>query len=281
MRRIKSQTVEKLGYFKKYVEAYTIATKSLPLIYYVDAFAGTGKCVYCDKRCDSRGGSVCKDCSGEIIDGSAFLALKTSRKFSQYLFIELKKRNFNKLYRSIKEEINPELAKRIILENTDANKLLQEIHNHIPRLAGCLIFLDPAGPELDWKTIEYLSKINKVDLLILYPYEMSLSRLTTAYKEKLDKFYGSKDWRAISNKYGAVEKRRKLFDHYISNLKKLGFEYIVYKKIRRRLRAGRPLYDLILATHNPAGKNIMEGVFQRELDGQTTLNFHAKIPQKK
>jgi len=281
MRRIKSQTLEKLGYFKKYVEAYPIATKRLAHIYYVDAFAGTGKCIFCDERCKSRGGSACEKCSGEKVDGSALIALKTSKKFSKYIFVELNKGNVNLLRKYINKEIDPELIKKVNIENTDSNTLLQDIYKYIPRYAGCLIFLDPAGPELQWGTIRRLSKIKKVDLIILYPYEMSLARLTTEYKEKLDVFYGSRDWRDTSKKYGAAEKRRKLLDFYISNLKKLGFEFIVYNKIRRRLRGGRPLYDLILATHNIAGKNIMDDIFNKELDGQGTLNFRAKIIPKK
>ena len=60
MRRIKSYTVEKLTYFSKYVKAYLKATKRLPEKYYIDAFAGTGKCILCDiTQCKSEGGKKC------------------------------------------------------------------------------------------------------------------------------------------------------------------------------------------------------------------------------
>ena len=56
MRRVKNHTAEKLKYFKKYIEGYLVATKRLPEKYYIDAFAGTGKCILCNEKCKSRGG---------------------------------------------------------------------------------------------------------------------------------------------------------------------------------------------------------------------------------
>lgn len=276
MRRVKSHTAEKLEYFRKYIEAYLLATKKMPIKYYIDAFAGTGKCVLCVEKCKSRGGIKCVKCNkGKIINGSALISLKTKSQFSGYIFIELDDKKIKKLRKFINDEAGGILSK-IVIKQGDSNVLLKQVYKYIPRYAGCLILLDPEGPELFWETIEYLSKIRKVELLILYPYDMSLVRLTTDYGDKLDKFYGTPKWSEIyknRNNTSANLTKTKLLGFYIDNLKKLGFEYVIYKQIRKRLRGGKPLYHFILATHHPAGAKIMGDIFDKELDGQTKMKF--------
>jgi three-Cys-motif partner protein len=275
MRRIKSHSLQKLQYFKKYVDAYLLATKKMPRKYFIDAFAGTGKCILCGAKCKGRGGSRCVKCgNGKVIDGSALIVAKTKNVFSGYIFIEIGKKNIDLLKRFIGEEVSEDRKGRISIEKNDANKLSEIIHEHIPGQAGCLIFLDPEGPELFWETLTNLSKIKKVELLILYPYDMSLVRLTTGYKEKLNRFYGSEKW---TEQYeagrNAEERKEILLNYYLNNLKSLGFEYVVCKQVRRKIREGKALYHLILASHHPVGEKIMRQIFDKELDGQIKMKL--------
>ena len=243
MRRVKNHTTEKLEYFRKYIGAYLKATKRLPIKYYIDAFAGTGKCILCGEKCNSKGGIRCIKCGkGKIINGSSIISLKTKDQFDGYIFIELDDSNIKKLEKFVADETNAEIFKKVRIKKGDSNILLKQIYKHISQYTGCLILLDPEGPELFWETIEYLSKIKKVELLIVYPYDMSLVRLTKAYGEKLDKFYGTSKWSDIykdKDNINANSTKEKLLGFYIDNLKKLGFNYVVYKQIRRRLRDGK------------------------------------------
>ncbi|MFH0969791.1 MAG: three-Cys-motif partner protein TcmP [Patescibacteria group bacterium] len=272
MRRIKEHTVEKLEYFRKYIEAYLVATKRLPRKFYIDAFAGTGKCILCEQKCSSKGGCRCIKCGkGKVVDGSALISLKIKKDFTGYIFIEIENKNIKNLEKFINEEVDLEKRKKILIKQTDSNLLLRNIYKYISQYTGCLILLDPEGPELDWETIKYLSKIKKAELLILYPYDMALVRLTRDYSNKLDKFYGTNKWSEIYNDKNILrpsEKKNKLLEFYINNLKNLGFDYVEYKQIRKRLRGGKALYHFILATHHPAGKKIMSHIFNKELDGQ-------------
>lgn len=276
MRRIKSHTSEKLEYIRKYIEGYLMATKRLPIKYYIDAFAGSGKCILCDTECNSRGGKRCLLCGrGHVVDGSVLISLKTKNKFSEYIFIEIIQNNIKNLEKIIQQEFS-EYRGLIKIKKADSNELLKNLYQHVSQYAGCLIFLDPEGPELFWDTVKYLSKIRKVELLILYPYDMSLVRLVKNFQEKLDKFYGNNEWFKIYNdkdNYNAEKRKLMLLNLYVNNLKKLGFEHVVLKQIRRNLRSGRSLYHLILATHHPAGKKIMEDIFNKELDGQQKISF--------
>lgn len=193
------------------------------------------------------------------------------------IFIEKIKKNLDELKKNIQNEITDyRILKIIKFKHGDCNKLLPEfnLHNNISQYSGCLVFLDPEGPELYWDTIISLAKIKKVDLLILYPYDMSLVRLTKDYPEKLDKFYGTPGWLDIfSKRNNPTDAREKLLKFYINNLKKLGFQYTTYRQIRRGFREGKPLYHLILATRNYAGEKIMKDIFDKELDNQKKFKF--------
>lgn len=275
MRRIKQHTLEKLEYFRKYLEAYLIATKRLPLKYYVDAFAGTGKCVFCDLDCDSEGGLRCEKCGrGEIVDGSALISLKLSNDFNGYYLIELKAENMQSLKKLVEldKSIPSGRSVKVRYHSADSNVLLKNLHKMVDKYTGCMILLDPEGSELFWDTIESLAKIPKADLFILYPYHMSLARLVKDYPEKLDRFYGTPKWREVYGKCtNTADRSEKMLEFYENNLLGLGFKNIESKQIRRKLRQGHPLYHLVLATHSDVAAKIMSQIFNKELDGQTKL----------
>jgi len=276
MRRIKSHTRDKLTYFEKYLNAYLSATKRLPTKIYIDAFSGTGKCMLCNHgSCKSRGGKKCLKCPDSQkreVDGSALIALKAKKEFDGYMLIESVARNCKSLEKFIKSEISPDRVLKTEIINRDSNKFLQE--SFTPDNAAYLIFFDPEGSELSWDTIKVLKNIKKADILILYPYDMSLVRLTTNFKHKLDNFYGDSNWLEEFNKgVNPTDRKTRLRELYIANLKKLGFEYVVSRQIKTRLREGRPLYHLILATHSQVGDKIIKDIFDKELDGQQKLDF--------
>ncbi len=276
MRRIKSHTMQKLEYIQKYISAYTVATKKLPFKYYIDAFAGSGLCILCDEKCKSRGKNKCSKCSrGKIVSGSAIIACNILNRFQRYIFIDLDKNCIKELKNAIKSFDEP-LQNIIRIEQGDANVILKDFYKNASRFNGYLVLLDPEGPELKWKTIEALAKIPKIDLLILYPYDMAIVRLTKEYIELLDEFYGDKAWIDIyrdKNNCTAEKRKTALLNFYISNLNKLGLGQVVYKQIRKNIRDGHPLYHLILASRNSVAKNIMNDIFGKELDGQEKLKF--------
>lgn len=263
MRKIKSHTLQKLEYFKKYLEAYLRATQKLPKKYYIDAFAGSGECIL--TKADQK------------VKGSSLIALTATNPFDAYLLIEKRKKIYDGLKASIKKyNIAPDRLKTIKPLNVDSNEWLPKHCHEFDQNSGYLIFLDPEGPELHWDLVNCLYRFKKADVLILYPYDMSLVRLVKDYKDKLDKFYGSPDWLKIYNdRKNAADARGKLLNFYIKNLKKLGFAYVIHRQIKTQLREGRPLYYLILATHHWAGEKIMKDVFDKELDGQTKMKLYT------
>lgn len=263
MRNIKKHTIQKLKFFEKYINAYLKVTQKLPKRYYIDAFAGTGQC----------------NCLGlkNAIDGSTLIALKAKGNFDKYIFIDRNGNNIKQLQSCIdKENIDTGRASNVNFHKDDANDL-------IPRLAsgfsqpefkyiGFMVFLDPEGSELHWSTIESLARINKIDILILYPYDMGLARLTKNYPDKINLVYGTEEWKPIfNNRLSPSEARQKLLELYQNNLRKLGFTYVVYKHIKTGFREGKPLYHLVFATKNATAAKIITDIFNKELDGQQKL----------
>lgn len=260
MIKIKEHTLQKLEYFKKYLNAYLMATKRLSQRYYIDAFAGSGKCIVTGTK--------------KKVDGSSLIALKAKISFDRYILIEKKKSVFKELESFIKKEISTNRLNLIDLHNDDCNKLLKNYPHNPSLYVGYLIFLDPAGSELFWETIISLSKIKKADLLILYPYDMSLARLIKDYPKKLDRFYGTNKWSNIyKNAARPIDAKKDLLDFYKNNLEKLGFKFVIYRQVRKKFREGKPLYHLLLATHSPIGKKIMSDIFDKELDHQQKLKL--------
>lgn len=257
MRKIKKHTAQKLKYFEKYLNAYLTATKRLRNKTYLDAFAGTGKCLLVPDNIEC--------------DGSTLISLKAKSEFTQYIFIDSDKKSISSLRTSIDECNFPEKkTKKIKLITEDCNKFL--LNFKLPGWFGCLALLDPEGSELRWKTVEALSKIKRIDLFILYAYDMSLVRLTKTEREKLDLFYGDQKWREIyDNSKNANEARIQLLEFYVLNLQKLNFPYVNYKPIRTDLRSGKLHYYFIFASRHPIAYKIMSQVFDKELDGQQKL----------
>jgi len=279
MRRIKNHTTYKLEYIKKYIEAYLSATKKLKEKYYIDAFAGSGKCLLCNDKCKSSGGKRCYICGrGEVVNGSVFISLKCKNIFNKYLFIDKDKKCVEEIKKLILKDtdIGEEVKKRIEIKQGDSNLLLDdEFSKSIDYYTGCLILLDPEGPELSWNIIKSLSVIKKLDLLILYPYDMALVRMMNKkYKERINNFYGSTEWQIIRNKKISPQmKKEEILNLYIGSLRKIGFEYVVYRQIQRGYRTGKSLYHLILATHYNIGEKIMKDIFDKEIDGQKKFKF--------
>lgn len=273
MRRIKKHTAEKLEYIRKYIAAYLVAAKTVPIKYYIDAFAGTGICILCNEKCKS------KDCDescnkGKQLDGSALIALKDKNHFARYFLCELSNKNILVLKDSITKKIDNKRLQKIEFIQGDSNIKIPEYINTFSGWSSSLVLLDPEGPEINWETIKSLSMLNRVDLLILYPYDMAFVRMTKEYKNKLDLVYGSSEWQQIYKESKTIDQRRAgLLGYYINNLKKLGLIYTEFKVIRTRYRSGKSLYHFILSSKKPIAVKIMRDIFNKPLDNQIRMKL--------
>ncbi|UJS24860.1 three-Cys-motif partner protein TcmP [Thiothrix winogradskyi] len=189
----------KLEILKKYLDFYTQALKNKPYeLLYIDAFAGSGN--RSEKIPDAP--LLGEDEQKLVYDGSARIALDIERKFDRYLFIEASKERCNAL--GVLKKEYP--SQHIKIENSDANQVLQNICSNkktwqSQKYRGVL-FLDPYGNSVEWKTLEAIASTRSLDVWFLFPISGMNRQLNHEfekiedYKEKnLNKILGTDSWK--------------------------------------------------------------------------------------
>ena len=146
----------KLAIIKEYASAYsTILEGPAPSkIYslkwlYIDAYAGPG--LHLSKR------------TGEVVDGSPSIALKTNPPFFEYHFIDTDLRRADQL-RGIAGDRND-----VFVYTEDCNKVL--LRDVFPRAKHrdyrrALLLLDPYNINLTWEVIEAAGQMRSVDVFL-------------------------------------------------------------------------------------------------------------------
>jgi three-Cys-motif partner protein len=142
--------------------------------------------------------------------------------------------------------------------------------------------LDPEGTELSWATVEEIAKLprrlNKVELLILFPLEMGLLRLLTTVEpmeperdRQISSNFGSEAWKPIYSRRlsGSIspEQAKELYlELYCGGLRELGYGSVIQRPILSFTSSGgkrQTLYHLVFATDSEQGDKIMRDVFTR------------------
>lgn len=146
-------TEQKLECINKYLSAYTKIMNNQSFNFaYIDAFAGTGyRKVMLDDNINETMFPELN--SQEVVNfrqGSARNALEIQPPFDNYIFIEENKENFNELEKLTKEF--PE--KEIKCIRRDANDYFVDVCNKNWKKHWALVFLDPFGMQVEWKTID-------------------------------------------------------------------------------------------------------------------------------
>ncbi len=270
-------TEQKLASVRDYLAAYTTALKFTRFrLAYIDAFAGTGY------RTKSRPTNPANDLftsfreeeSQEFMDGSARIALQVKPRFHKYIFIEKHRKRFTQLEK-LKEEF-PDKRDDIILVREEANAYLQKIclkRDWSTRRAT--LFLDPYGMQVEWATIKAIAATKAIDLWILFPLGVAVSRLLTksgkinaARRQRLDTMFGATDWfeafyrpTVKQSFFGDITSLEKVCDfdsigRYF--VKRLEDVFVRVAQNPRSLYNSRnvPLYLLCFAAGNPKGAPI-------------------------
>lgn len=193
-------TVEKLRMLSEYLGMYLQALKKQPFkTVYIDAFAGTGE-IYIDE-CDEI--ETCIPFAPEYftndsepIAGSAKIALEMNPGFDEYYFIDIKRQHVKQLQDLCKQY--PEKNTQVI--KGDANEEIMKLVSTLGAQDRAVTFLDPYGMSLDWNTLEFMSKIQVLDVWFLFNIS-TISRLmphngniTPEVHDKLNKIFGDDGW---------------------------------------------------------------------------------------
>lgn len=285
---------EKLRCLSKYLNAYTtiLRKRSFKGYFYVDAFAGPGTLKIRKKQAKNDSSqllliNLSENIAGdpgetEYISGSPRIALDIRHPFTDYVFVEVDKKRLTQL-RKLKAEYENEAPKRRIhIRAEDCNNYLCELLNRNQRYWDQwrgVIFLDPFGMQVPWKTIADIGKTQAIEIFINFPVGMSIQRLllrkrkfSEEEREKLDQYFGTDEW------FDVIYKRRKdMFGNQTSKIQKSGDvlvkwycerlkEVFGYVSSAREICStqGRPLYYLIFAGPNQTGLRIANEILQQE-----------------
>jgi three-Cys-motif partner protein len=270
-------TTEKLDYLRRYIYMFETSMKDKPWRQrsYIDLYAGTGK--YREEE------------NGTVRLGSTMLALTTEHPFTHYYFAENDAKNMEVLKKRCQS-----ISQEIQFYTGDANQKVDEIVNDIISIdkqqmsdkwsSLNLAFLDPDGLELEWKTIEKLAKVHRMDLIIYYS-QLGLNlNLKNCYQTKgettIDKFFGDNEWRKLFEKWQFKDSmagiHRDLIDHYKSKLRAIGYVEVVepetnVEPLMRTTKTKAPLYRLLFASKNELGHEFWKKVTRKDIWGQERL----------
>ena len=198
-----SWTELKLELLAAYLEAYSIALKNQGFKkIYVDAFAGTGYREMIGEETETPALLEAEQEAERIFAGSATLSLKVKNPFDRYVFIEKSPRRMKELKRVQTEY--PHLNIEFLCD--DANRAIPELcRNTDWRENRAVIFLDPYGMAVDWKTMEAIAKTEAIDVWMLFPVGIGVNRLLrqriedipASWRTKLDTIFGTDEWQKV------------------------------------------------------------------------------------
>jgi three-Cys-motif partner protein len=272
MAQVRSWTQKKLRLLEKYLGVYMTIMDAqrrkglFRRVVYIDAFAGPGR--YDDESGDQQ----------KYLEGSPFRALKIPKPFDEYWFIEKDAARAQRLRENL--EADPEttglLAEgKIRIFCKDANEVLRgdacaEIRYE--DYARALVFLDPYGLEVAFATVEDLAGSRAFELFVNFSL-MGVNRLLRRQgppeewaKSRLEQVFGDRSWEDLytqaPNMFGdELEYRGRVLpervaDLYSRRLEKC-FPHVSKPKIMLNSK-NAPLYALMLASHSPVAKKLMD-----------------------
>ncbi|MFM9971139.1 MAG: three-Cys-motif partner protein TcmP [Burkholderiales bacterium] len=203
-------TERKLAALRDYLHQYQVIfnanerARNLKTIY-VDAFAGTGDRV-------AKGGEEGEGLFGydeeirQYQDGSAKIALSLDKKFHKYIFLDSKASHIASLTALVEREFL-DLKDRCEIVREDANSWLRKwCKGQDWKTYRAVVFLDPYGMSVEWKTIEAIALTKAIDLWVLFPFAIGVNRMTP--KDELPE----KDWGLrLTQVFGTVEWTKRFY----------------------------------------------------------------------
>ncbi|MGB3092106.1 MAG: three-Cys-motif partner protein TcmP, partial [Candidatus Zixiibacteriota bacterium] len=193
-------------YLSRYIATFTTSMirKWHGQLYYIDLFAGPGKCLTRDTE--------------EEIDGSPLIALNAPQAFGGYFFTDLNPEALDALSQRCKDHPNFDKIKFFL---GDCNSKIDDIMNNIPKRSLSLAFADPTGLHFRFSTLEKLAQ-RKVDLIITFPegpIKRNIKKFKTEEHSPLDDVIGDKGWRDLNS-------WREIVEYYRKNLSSLDYQEV-------------------------------------------------------
>jgi three-Cys-motif partner protein len=271
---------DKLACLRKYLSAYTtiLRKQSFKGYVYVDAFAGTGTAKIRKKKAGDAENQAFLSALGlgedqgqeRFILGSPRIALEIDHSFTHYVFVELDEKRRKELHK-LQQQYGA--SRDIKIHDQNCNEYLSQLVAKKGinwREWRGVVFLDPFGTHVPWKTIEGLARTQSFEAFINFPC-MAINRLakndgniTEHFRQILNEYFGSPEWFDVmyqeeSGLFGPLlnkvdDASKALLNWYRKRLKA---EFGLASRARLiRNTKNSPLYYLLWAGPNPTGQRI-------------------------
>lgn len=283
-------TTEKLDRVRKYLCEYMkIFSQNQKAQYfttiYVDAFAGTGHRVD-PAHAKSNAGffEAQPDWETEAYKkGSARIALEVRPPFDRFVFVERDASRAADLQQLV-AQFSPQ-PNAVTIVPGEANDFLREWCSTTDwGRHRAVVFLDPYGMQVDWATLEALAKTKAVDLWLLFPLGVAVSRLLTRagpppaeWSNALTRIFGTPDWRNMfyprHDEYTlfgleSVQRKdvnwKKIGEFFVERLKSIFYE-VASNPLPLCNSTNTPIYLLCFAAGNSKGAPIAVKIAQHIL----------------
>jgi len=186
----------KLDLLKRYLTFFNTALQKQPRPenpfdrVYIDAFAGTG---ICDIKVNGR--------DRLAVNGSAKIAVDTQPPFHQVHLVDLNSNHITELQAL---DLGTQATKVSVYQD-DANTALKHIVNQINwRKTRGVLFLDPYGMAVEWKTLVHIANTHGLDVWYLFPLSAvyrqaarNFDRIDEGKAAVLDRVLGTPEWRKV------------------------------------------------------------------------------------
>lgn len=227
-------------------------------LYYIDLFAGPGRCLIRDTQ--------------KEIDGSPLIAL-LGFNFAKYYFLEADTNCLEALTHRIKKRA-PEKYDKVQIVPGDCNETINQIDP--PKGSLGLAFIDPTGiSPLAFDTIRKLTENRKIDLIINFHEGMGIRMNMHQYAQKedsaLDSFVGSARWRSKLGSLSFDKICKEIANEFLENLSKIGYLSFDNERIPVRTNQNALLYYLIFASKHPKGSEFWRKISLIGPSGQRKL----------
>jgi three-Cys-motif partner protein len=280
-------TSAKLDVLAKYLTAYSTALSRQPFErWYIDAFAGSGSRLPAGElEPGTEGEGLFADSEPRgLLDGSARVALKTSPGFDHFVFIERSPARCAEL-RGLPVEFGLPTGRVDVLQE-DANLALERILRADWRRRRAVLFLDPYGMQVEWRTIEAVARTRAIDLWLLFPL-MALTRVLArsgeippSWRKRVDLILGTEEWyeriyaiKVEPTLFGVEQQRRRAGAGVIGELfqqrLRACFPGVARRPAVLKNSTNSPLYVLHFAASNERGAKVALRIAEHLLKGMS------------
>ncbi len=253
---------DKLYYLGRYLKIFSVGMRNKwpGRLYYVDLFAGPGRCRIRETQ--------------KEIDGSPLVAL-LGFNFAKYFFFEADRACFEALDARAKKQA-PQKYKDVKMVSGDCNETIEQAD--LPTTGLGLAFIDPTGiSQISFDTVRTLTTGRQIDLIINFPegmgIRMNLHQYTQPDESALTRFMGSARWRERYEQSLASFDQvcAEIASEYLDNLRSLGYLAVDSDWIPVRTDKNRLLYYLLFASKNPRGNDFWRKIKRIGPHGQRGL----------